>query len=276
MAHRYGLCSSTSPSVDPKVTNQEDENIKKSSGPPSNMEAQLARRPGYGQEGTHVALFANYFRVNASKDLYLYAVEMEPEVKIRDHRKMVYTELFKQLGEAMRKAITTDYSKQIVASCILGPLKDSYSIEYTPSHNTAVGKRSIKLTLKLSSTISVSMLHRYLSGDDDTYNESQAIQALNIILARVPSSSENCVCKGSKFFPRDQTDLETFKILSYIPGVVAVKGYYSSVRTSTSRLLCNINICTSAFYEPAALHMYIISQPNYTTHEHELLTSVGE
>jgi eukaryotic translation initiation factor 2C len=61
-----------------------------------------------------------------------------------------------------------------------------------------------------------------------------------------PSTALNITTAGNKFFPfgnhpqMESSDLEE--------GLQAQRGYFTSVRTSASRMLVNLNVATGAFY----------------------------
>ncbi|KAI5810764.1 Piwi domain-containing protein [Pyronema omphalodes] len=88
-------------------------------------------------------------------------------------------------------------------------------------------------------------------GDGTVYEPSVMIRALNIILAQFPllprSDGKTVVGVGqNKFFVLDDNkDLGD--------GLIACRGYYSSVRPTLDRLLCNINVCTAAFFKEEVL-----------------------
>lgn len=58
--------------------------------------------------------------------------------------------------------------------------------------------------------------------------------------------------QNSKFFP-----LENWEAESLGPGLLALKGYSASVRTSIGRLLVNVNVCTSAFVQGGRLDQIV-------------------
>ena len=92
----------------------------------------------------------------------------------------------------------------------------------------------------------------------------ETLQALNIIMRQVPSTKSNVFTSGdrSKFY----TALGERCELS--PCLVARKGFFASVRTSTSSLLLNLNVSTSAFYQEGWVNLAINAfrtkdNPNY-------------
>ncbi|KAI5807574.1 Piwi domain-containing protein [Peziza echinospora] len=68
------------------------------------------------------------------------------------------------------------------------------------------------------------------------------VQCLNIVLGDYPRSQRHLNPILNKYFqPNNPIPLDA--------GIVALKGFYSSVRPSAGQIQCNINVCTSAFLE---------------------------
>lgn len=93
----------------------------------------------------------------------------------------------------------------------------------------------------------------YLSNKNATATleaEEEIIQTLNIVMAKKVTSNPGVVpYMGNKYFIVENPGDETLSGKS----LVALRGYSSSVRTSNSRILLNLNVCCSAFYNPTTL-----------------------
>ena len=105
-------------------------------------------------------------------------------------------------------------------------------------------------TISLAGSVPTQELLRYLASTttdpSDFAGKADAVQALNIIVARTPNFDADVFQSGqNKFYryPRNEGEY-----LDLEGGLIAVRGYYSSVRTSTLRTLLNINAQTSPFY----------------------------
>ena len=106
--------------------------------------------------------------------------------------------------------------------------------------------------------VPISELIRYIgSRPSDPSNfdaRLEAIQAMNIIVAGSPNKDDFVFQAGqNKFFQYPRGDpqksfLELYGNFHLGNGLIAVRGYYSSIRTSTSRILLNLNAQCSAFY----------------------------
>ena len=108
------------------------------------------------------------------------------------------------------------------------------------------------LIVKPHGTVPIAELLSYIK---DPYAQSsfsterlrQTLQEIQGIVIREPSTNpENFSgSKSTKFFSYGKQS-ESVRLGI---GIIALKGYHTSVRSSTSRLLANVNVCTSAFYE---------------------------
>lgn len=78
--------------------------------------------------------------------------------------------------------------------------------------------------------------------------KEEIVQALNIVMAKRVNEDANIVAHGqNKYFVLENNPA------SLSGGLVALRGYYSSIRTSNARILLNLNACTSAFYSSVPL-----------------------
>lgn len=80
----------------------------------------------------------------------------------------------------------------------------------------------------------------------------ETIQALNILLGFGPSSDPRITtASGNKFYPFGSHPQMEYADLG--SGLRALRGYFTSVRTSLNRVLVNINVATGAFYKDGPL-----------------------
>ncbi|KAK5139822.1 hypothetical protein LTR04_003318, partial [Oleoguttula sp. CCFEE 6159] len=77
-------------------------------------------------------------------------------------------------------------------------------------------------------------------------DKADAIQALNIVLGKFARGSHGMIVAGqNKFYMTQAPEMEKLNLGG---GLEALRGYYTSVRTSVARLLVNVNVATGAFY----------------------------
>ena len=151
--------------------------------------------------------------------------------------------------------VATDYGSIIITSKGL-PLDENgtkdYIVIYREIEDREPASNPIIYTFKLSyaGLVPTTELLRYLASNpsdpSDFVGKEDAIQALNIIIARTPNFNPGVFQSGKNKFFHYPANPNTYDNLG--GGLIAVRGYYSSVRTSTLRTLLNVNAQTSPFY----------------------------
>ncbi|KAK7032399.1 hypothetical protein VNI00_013147 [Paramarasmius palmivorus] len=201
-------------------------------------------RPGFGTQGTPITLRANFFPYRLPKDLvvYEYRVEISPQTALK--RRM-----FKLLEESPQcrpfiKHIAHDGSEKLVSSKPLPqPLNISIVFREEGEAQPRANAKVYNMSIALTTTIDTRQLPRYLAGQDRNYNIAPLLAALNLVQQRHASQHGIRVGKGRYFFPLQS---QTYPLG---PGVIAVQGYYASVRPVYKELMVNVNVCTSAFLD---------------------------
>ena len=169
---------------------------------------------------------------------------------------------FQRIGHG----VATDYGSTIITSKELPPGKDGkkdYSITYRETEDLEPASNPIIYTFKLTyvGLVPTPELLRYLasspSDPSDFTAKDDAIQALNLIVSRTPNFNPGVFQSGRNKFFHYPTNHDAYDSLG--GGLIAVRGYYSSVRTSTLRTLLNVNVQTSPFY-PAISAADLIQQ----------------
>jgi len=88
--------------------------------------------------------------------------------------------------------------------------------------------------------------------------QGDVVQLLNIIIGKVPNDTANVYCLGqNKYYPGVNSPL--MERVDITGGLQALRGYYASVRTSSNRILVNLNVASAAFYKDGPL-MDLISE----------------
>lgn len=250
---------------------------------------QLPLRPGHGVKGTVVHLRTNYFKmtINAGKKLFKYTLTLtvkykEPKKEAKAGKALKSPAVPPERSRKRRQAlallfqhpdfrsighgVATDYGSIIITSKEL-PLNEDrtkeYIVIYREVEDQEPASNPIIYTFRLSygGLIPTTELLRYLASTptdpSDFTGKDDAIQALNIIVARTPNFNPGVFQSGKNKFFHYPTNPNTYDSLG--GGLIAVRGYYSSVRTSTLRTLLNVNAQTSPFY-PAINVLDLIMQ----------------
>ena len=238
---------------------------------------QLPLRPGHGVTGSVVYLRTNYFKmtINAGKKLFKYTLTLKakhkepkkdkktgkvttppvPPERSRKRRQALALLFEHQDFRSIGHGVATDYGSTVITSKEL-PLGDEgtkeYVVVYREVEDLEPASNPIIYTFKFSygGLVPTTELLRYLASTptdpSDFTGKDDAIQALNIIVARTPNFNPGVFQSGNNKFFHYPTDPENYDDLG--SGLIAVRGYYSSVRTSTLRTLLNVNTQTSPFY----------------------------
>ena len=229
--------------VDPRVTQVENKLV---ASPRSR--STLPPRPDYGTEGVATCVRANYFPVALpTKTLYKYDVSMSPEPKIKRIRKRIFELLEYSAFQVTKDLMATDFAKTIITAEKLKLSNDKLQVEvrYYDSDQQGPDERSkvYVCTVSLVQQIEPDQLQDFVDGKSPDFDTGSAIQALNIILAKPPSQDPRLIPGKSKFFIS-----ESKPSMNLSRGLVAFQGYYTSIRPSVGRVLCNVNVCYTAFY----------------------------
>ncbi|KAF1931392.1 Piwi-domain-containing protein [Didymella exigua CBS 183.55] len=233
----------------------------------------LPERPGYGVEGTAIVLYTNYFElkgIDPNMDLYRYALSFQPDNEIPKARKHRLVELLLQEAPFKGLPVASDWAQILVSSkkVPIGGSRAEYTLEWYPKdgeppsapgpdetdRSKAARKRNThKALVSDIGTVSLKELLDDVSKPTSNYSlKLETIQALNVLMAHGPSSERSiATAGGNKFYPFGNHPQMEFANLG--SGLQALRGYFTSVRTSVNRLLVNVNVATGAFYKPGPL-----------------------
>ena len=231
----------------------------------------LPLRPGYGKNGRVIYLRTNYFEMAIDPEIliYKYTVTIKAERKKRNEdgmeqeepkegrkQRQAFAVLFEQPEfRNLHPGLATDYANTILTSTPLklGPTKSKvFNFVYRDVEDRVASPNATRysFTITEAGSVPTQELLRYLASTttdpSDWAGKADAVQALNIIVARTPNFEPQVFQSGQNKFYRYPTDEHNY--LDLADGLIAVRGYYSSVRTATGRILLNLNAQTSPFY----------------------------
>ncbi|KAI1205258.1 Piwi-domain-containing protein [Annulohypoxylon truncatum] len=173
--------------------------------------------------------------------------------------------LLEEIQKPESKVLVTDFSSILISCEDIKDIKaggKTFTIPYYSE--TEKGPRdnakSYQIKVQLDETLPISALENYLTHPTSQYiNRGKMVQALNIFLNYyTKDSSKYCTIGTGRSFPLD----EKSSIIDLKYGLVAIKGYYSSICLATSRILANINVSYGMFYESKKLE--VIMKKYYT------------
>jgi eukaryotic translation initiation factor 2C len=239
----------------------------------TSLDIKLPVRPAYGTNGRAIVLYTNYFELKGiTPDIVLhrYSVAFQGDDDLPKPKKKRLIQLLLKMAPYVGLPVASDWAQILVTPKKI-PLEEkraSYKIEWYPADGEplpaqtpddservkqARRKNTITVLVEDIGTVSVQDLLRDLAQPTSNYPlKLETIQALNVIMAHGPSSESNiAVAGGNKFYPFG--DHPQLQVAALGGGLQAVRGYFSSVRTSVNRLLLNVNVATGAFYMPGPL-----------------------
>lgn len=211
-------------------------------------------RPSFGTRGKDIIIWANYFQLLVDRRLvlYQYNIEIQPQAVGRKRSRII--ELFLQRPEfvARSDSICTDFKSTLFSR---EPLDDDFTarnIVYRSDFETEPDQRATvhHVRLQHTKTLPVRRLLEFITSTNlsTTFDEKNAmIQAFNVFLNHYAKSQGDLVTIGSRTFPKDAIGRDLGG------GLMAIRGFFSSVRAATGRILVNVNVCCSAFYRPGPL-----------------------
>ncbi|KAJ5295954.1 hypothetical protein PENANT_c001G04239 [Penicillium antarcticum] len=245
---------------------------------------QLARRPGYGTAGKAMVLRANFFEMsfNPKQEYHSYRVDItvkkdvgedSSKIKCEDsdtsfkhadkvpkaHRQFLMDALLQQARFQGKIGTATDGTTEIVVN---EPLKDT-STFYRRIGDRGVppgDKRPIyKVTLIYQGFLKPVNFVKLLQDPKQRGamgNETMVLRVLNIVMSAHPYKDPGIYISGkgrTKFFRMGPGK----EVESMGGGVEAARGYYSSVRFGTGKILLNLNVNHGSFYRPIPLSTLI-------------------
>ncbi|KAI4272374.1 MAG: hypothetical protein LQ337_005346 [Flavoplaca oasis] len=261
-----------------EVTKAEDAQFKQLQAASSRKSSQHPPRPGYGLKGDEVTLRANFFEFVPPTNLILhrYAVSVvEPQIiNGQPQNKSVVGKKLKQVFRLLLECqqlqdyhndIVTDFKAQIISRVAFNsetleafPLQIQYRAEFEDDARPNAPLLDISITRV--GPLAVADLFEYLTSTNSwgTFDKQPILQALNIFLGHYAKQcTDRTTIGGRSFIVHPHTQEVDWAPLQ--GGLRAVRGFFSSLRFATSRILVNVNVTNAAFYNPTTLKKSMIA-----------------
>ena len=214
-------------------------------------------RPGYGTRGQNVLLWANYFELIPSPELllYRYNVAIQPAAVGRKLSQIIRLLLETPEYAESRKEMVTDFKSTLVSRKRLNPDISGAAIQYRTEgeDEPRVDAQTYRLRIEETAIFTVSELTDYLNSTSVTTaftDKLPMLQALNIFLGHHAKCSPTMTTiGGNKSFSLGQASAKC----DLGAGLSALRGFFSSVRVATCRILVNVNVSHGAFYNAVRL-----------------------
>lgn len=239
---------------DQKVTDKENDNLREvvQLGHISLTlgDWEIPIRPSYGvaTKSNTIHLQTNFFHLtlNPAQKLFRYYTDIYPEIKGARKRHQFLDNVFEGVTtfRELGHTVATDY-KTIIISASKLTLGDTDRKTFSQIFREDIGQtaranaieHSVRVTL--TGEVPLERLLTYINSKPTEVRQStaveSAIQPLNIVIANHPNR-ENGVFKSdqNKFF--HYPEASQYPSLDIGGGLIGVRGYYSSVRPSTSMM----------------------------------------
>ena len=228
---------------------------------------EIPLRMDYGTDGSHCILGANYFQMipDPSVTIWKYGLNIrrkdgvQKELPGRQRHRLLSLLLQEQPLVAYGSAIATDYNNTLITAKPIDEAKNAgtvVSLKYWDIEEHGPGPNALEfnVTISLTRTFDMRAFKDYLNaGLDDPaadFPVNEAVIALNIIISKFPHTANDVFAFGGNRFYRYPVNHQLDQCCDLGGGLIAVRGYYASVRPSTLRILVNAHTQTSAFYPP--------------------------
>jgi eukaryotic translation initiation factor 2C len=223
------------------------------------LKAGYPTRPGYGTKGVKVVLTTNFVELLPPSDLALYRYDIQISPEAVGRKRFRVLELLLQSTELAPYSggLVTDFRSNLVSKTRLVEDATTIEVQYLSDgeDEPAAGAVIYKVHVQYTKTLSVAELIDYLNSTDlsqTSDDKPEVTQALNIFLNHYAKSAANIATIGStKTF-----SLQPNAAKGHLgAGLEVIRGFFSSVRVATARILVNINVSHEAFYQAGPLPM---------------------
>lgn len=224
-------------------------------------------RPNFGR-GKEVWILTNYFAVNLPKaKLHTYTLQGIPQTITREKKQRIVRQLVAtwQLFNSQPGCWAIDNASFVVANCELSTaaggaiLQSGESVDSPPIQYFTTGSSTpiqLRITLQYNGILDFAPYRSFMEGKAPDANIAPLTQAFNVIMAKHANTPDH---NGHKSLLQVGTNRFFYKAgwTSLTAGLVAYRGYFSSVRPGMSQVLLNMNKLTTAFFKPQYLHEFI-------------------
>ena len=221
-------------------------------------------RPGYGTKGTKVELSANYIELLPPSDLvlYRYDIHINPAAAGKKHFRIVQLLLQSPELAAHQGEIATDFRSTLFSKTRFHRDENLIEVRYRLEGEDEPSARATTYNVHVlyTKTLVMDELINYLNSTNlghSLRDKQELTQALNIFLNHYARSAKNIVTVGSTKSFSLSSNTAKRDIGSDLD---VIRGFFSSVRTATCRILININVSHGAFYHagplPALMNNY--------------------
>ena len=207
----------------------------------------------------HLSLATNHFRLNHKADLMFwhYQIIVHPEIKGPKLIQVIKLALSGTL-RGLKPNIVTDFSAIMLSVQEVPQELRNFKLQYKSEVETQASANAKEYTISLDpiGTVDLSNSKAYLQQLDIDSSGLPVEQALDIVLGHHRKLSDHITIVNKRKAFSTASGKEEYNLDTGF--LIALRGYFSSVRMSQSSLLVNINVSHGAFYRtPKSLNEII-------------------
>ncbi|KAG9326406.1 hypothetical protein KVV02_008026 [Mortierella alpina] len=206
------------------------------------------KRPGVGEKGVAMQVRSNYFEITQLPDtiIYHYDVTITPDVPPPVNRR-VYEQFQTQYRDSDLGGVRPVYDgrKNIFAPVAFPFESRTFKMLLTEESRARRQPNEFTIKVKKAATINLEELHRFLTGRSAlTNNCLTAIMSLDVLIRHQPAMLYATI--GRAFYTPQGKQLLNGPLEAW-------RGYYQSVRATAGKMMINVDITASAFYQSGSL-----------------------
>lgn len=222
-------------------------------------------RPDFNSKPDAYQVLTNHFVVTLPKGecLYEYSITTDITTPIsKPKMRMLILDMIESdsLLWSNKESIATDGKSKIVSSIPLYSSNHQIRVNNYQTGQIQGPPATAIMTLTPGKVHSCDGLREFVIGKNPTYENRGACDALNILLSKslIDSNNEQIFQMGNnKIFYRPAWHGVEVNAVGESAGLIAVRGYFSSVRPTMGAVLLNVNKVTSAFFKAQPLTEYL-------------------
>ncbi|CAI2171336.1 1168_t:CDS:2 [Funneliformis geosporum] len=207
-----------------------------------NKITKFVERPGLGRIGRPIKVRANFFEVTSLTDsnIHHYDVIITPEVPPTLNRR-IYSEFETLYANGINPVF--DGRRNIFAARPL-PFGDTHTFDIFLPDDAGLStacRPHFKLIIRKVNVINLNELHKFLDGRcRSSPNILTGIMALNVLIRQKPFLT--CKAIGQSFYTNQMSQV-------FFSGVELWQGYRQSIRPTHKKMMINVDVSATAFYE---------------------------
>ncbi|RIA93562.1 Piwi domain-containing protein [Glomus cerebriforme] len=210
----------------------------------------FVKRPGLGRQGRLIKIKTNYFEVKflPNFDIYHYDIIIIPEVPPSLNRKIFQTAAERTSYFGGISPVFDGRRNIYTANPLPFDNVTTFDVTIPEDNGVSAGRRpprSFKIIIRKVDIINMEELQRFLDGRCPISNNIiTGIMAFNVLINNKPSILYNKI--GDSFYINQDSQ-------PLYGGIEAWQGYFQSIRPTPGKMMINIDLRTTFFYESGNL-----------------------